>query len=99
MNDCFLLFVFVSSEINRAIKLTEANYEKMLFREALKTGFFEFQAARDKYRDVCLNGMHRDLVFKYIEVCRNAIFSLLSACRHFPSKGYALVVINVRIIH
>ncbi len=60
--------IFSFSEMNRAIKLTEANYEKMLFREALKTGFFELQAARDKYRDVCLNGMHRDLVYRYIEV-------------------------------
>ena len=54
--------------MNRAILQTEQNYEKMLYREALKTGFFEFQATRDKYRDICLNGMHKDLVFKYIEV-------------------------------
>eukprot|EP00795_Rhopilema_esculentum_P000827 gene827-10569_t len=56
------------SEINLAIKQTEKNYEKMHYREALKTGFFELQAARDKYRELCMNGMHRDLVFRYIEV-------------------------------
>jgi len=56
------------SEINLAIQLTEKNYEKMQYREALKTGFFEFQAARDKYRELCMNGMHKDLIFRYIEV-------------------------------
>ncbi|XP_031557263.1 leucine--tRNA ligase, cytoplasmic-like [Actinia tenebrosa] len=56
------------SEINRAIRMTEANYENMMYREALKTGFYELQAARDKYREVCTKGMHRDLVFRFIEV-------------------------------
>lgn len=54
--------------MNVLIKKTEEAYDKMLYREALKTGFFEFQAARDKYRDVSLDGMHVDLVSKYIEV-------------------------------
>lgn len=67
---------FVCSEINLAIQQTERNYEKTHYREALKTGFFEFQAARDKYREVCMSGMHRDLVFRYIEVSLN-FFALL----------------------
>lgn len=40
----------------------------MLFKEALRTGFFEMQAARDKYRELCLDGMNIDLVLKFIEV-------------------------------
>ena len=60
--------IYLHSEMNLAIIQTEKNYEKMHYREALKTGFFELQAARDKYRELCMNGMHRDLVFKYIEV-------------------------------
>lgn len=68
--------------MNRAIRATEKNYEKMLYREALKTGFFELQAARDKYRDVCLNGMHKDLVHKYIEVTCHLIL-LFSVADYF----------------
>lgn len=37
------VFTFLPSEINAGIKKTDQNYEKMLFKEALKTGFFEFQ--------------------------------------------------------
>jgi len=29
--------------MNAGIKKTDQNYERMLFKEALKTGFFEFQ--------------------------------------------------------
>ncbi|EDO40444.1 predicted protein, partial [Nematostella vectensis] len=56
------------SEINQAIRQTELNYEQMTYRDAVKTGFYELQASRDKYREMCLNGMHRDLVFRFIEV-------------------------------
>lgn len=31
------------SEMNAGILKTEHHYEKMMFKEALKTGFFEFQ--------------------------------------------------------
>jgi len=55
-------------EMDVCIKNAEQAYEKMLYREALKTGFFDFQATRDKYRDVSLDGMHKDLVLKYIEL-------------------------------
>jgi hypothetical protein len=37
-----ILFVF-RSEINKAVAETRTNYEHMLYKEALKTGFFEFQ--------------------------------------------------------
>ncbi|XP_015982068.2 leucine--tRNA ligase, cytoplasmic [Rousettus aegyptiacus] len=57
-----------ASEMNAGIIKTDQNYEKMLFKEALKTGFFEFQAVKDKYRELAIEGMHRDLVFRFIEV-------------------------------
>jgi leucyl-tRNA synthetase len=51
------------------IQETDDNYQKMLFKEALRTGFFELQASRDKYRELTLmKGMHRDLVIRFIEV-------------------------------
>lgn len=37
---------------------------------ALKEGFYEFQAARDSYREACTAaniGMHKDLVFRFVE--------------------------------
>ncbi|KAG8506977.1 Leucine--tRNA ligase, cytoplasmic, partial [Galemys pyrenaicus] len=57
-----------SSEMNAGIIKTDQNYEKMMFKEALKTGFFEFQASKDKYRELAIEGMHRELVFRFIEV-------------------------------
>jgi len=55
------------SEMNRCILNSDEAYGKMLYREALKNGFFELQAARDRYREVSLDGIHRDLTLKYIE--------------------------------
>lgn len=58
--------VFVS-EMNTKINETDENYSKLLFKEALKTGFFELQAARDKYRELCSDGgMHAEVVTRYI---------------------------------
>lgn len=57
------------SEINLKIKETGEFYEKMLFKEALRTGFFELQAVRDKYRELTvLEGMNADLILHFIEV-------------------------------
>lgn len=58
--------VFVS-EMNAGVVKTEQNYEKLMFKEGLKTGFFEFQAAKDKYRELAIEGMQRDLVLQFIE--------------------------------
>ena len=59
--------VFVN-EMNKRMNETSINYNEMLFREALRTGFFEMQAARDKYRELCgAEGMHWDLVEKFIQ--------------------------------
>ncbi|ETN58342.1 leucyl-tRNA synthetase [Anopheles darlingi] len=56
-----------SSEMNLLTKQTDEFYRKMLFKEALRTGFFEFQSARDKYRELCgADGMHVELVLEFI---------------------------------
>uniref|UniRef100_A0A8C5YG21 leucine--tRNA ligase n=1 Tax=Microcebus murinus TaxID=30608 RepID=A0A8C5YG21_MICMU len=57
-----------ASEMNAGIIKTDQNYEKMMFKETLKTVFFEFQAAKDKYHELAIEGMHRELVFRFIEV-------------------------------
>lgn len=66
--DTFNDKVFVN-ELNLKIKETDDFYNRMLFKEALRTGFFEMQACRDKYRELTSNeGMHLDLVLKFIEI-------------------------------
>ena len=49
--------VFVS-EMSKRMNETAKNYNDMLFREALRTGFFELQAARDK--------VFQQFIIKYI---------------------------------
>lgn len=56
------------SEMNKTILETQAHYEGLLFKEALRSGVFELQGKRDKYREVESEGMHRDLVLRFIEV-------------------------------
>ena len=47
--------VFVN-EMNKRMQEASRNYHEMLFREALRTGFFEMQAARDKVMNFQLKG-------------------------------------------
>ncbi|CBI29686.3 unnamed protein product, partial [Vitis vinifera] len=56
-------------EINIAVTLTEQHYRNCMFREALKTGFYDLQAARDEYRFSCgAGGMNHDLVWRFMDV-------------------------------
>lgn len=58
------------NEINHAIHLSDEHYGNMLFREALKTGFYDLQTSRDRYRDITAtgDGMNWQLVQRFIEV-------------------------------
>ncbi|EDV19829.1 uncharacterized protein TRIADDRAFT_61696 [Trichoplax adhaerens] len=77
-----------ASEINSAIIQTDRNYEQMQFREALKTGFYELQSFRDKYREVAVEGMHKDMIFRFIEV---QILLLAPICPHLCEHVWALI--------
>uniref|UniRef100_A0A182JFF4 leucine--tRNA ligase n=1 Tax=Anopheles atroparvus TaxID=41427 RepID=A0A182JFF4_ANOAO len=69
-----------SSEMNLLTKQTDEYYDAMLFKEALRTGFFEFQTARDKYRELCgADGMHADLVMEFI---RRQALLIAPICPH-----------------
>ena len=60
--------VVFRSEMNKLLLETEQNYESLLFKEALRTGFFSMQSARDKYRELCGEvGMSKPLVMQFIE--------------------------------
>lgn len=67
----------------------------MLFKEALRTGFFELQAARDKYRELCHNdAMHKDLVWKFIEI---QCLLMSPICPHVAEHVWHLIG-KVRVI-
>lgn len=86
--DSFYDKVFIS-EMNSLTKATDENYNKMLFKEALKTGLFEFQKARDNYRELCGgNNMHADLVFLFIE--RQALL-MAPICPHIAEHIWDLL--------
>ncbi|KAF5936824.1 hypothetical protein HYC85_024330 [Camellia sinensis] len=70
-----------ANEINIAVKITEKNYSEYLFREALKTGFYDLQAARDEYRFSCgTGGMNRDLLWRFMDVQTRLITPI---CPHY----------------
>ncbi|KAF1991686.1 leucyl-tRNA synthetase [Aulographum hederae CBS 113979] len=59
------------NEMNGLVQETKRHYEGTLFKEALKTGFYDFQTALSFYRTAttaaCL-GMHKELVLRYIQL-------------------------------
>jgi leucyl-tRNA synthetase len=67
------------NEIDLAIKLTDENYEHMKFRDALRTGFFDLQTARDNYR-VGEKSMNKKLILDFIRV---QTILLSPICPHF----------------
>ncbi|KAK3919230.1 Leucine--tRNA ligase, cytoplasmic [Frankliniella fusca] len=85
------------SEINLKVRESEENFSRMLFKEALRTCFFEFQAARDKYRELTAfdGGMHQKLVFQYIET---QALILSPICPHVSEYVYQLLGKNHSIV-
>lgn len=55
------------NEMNVLIHETYEHYSNTNYKMALRSGFFDFQALRDFYRDI-IDVMHEDLVMKYIEL-------------------------------
>ena len=55
--------------MSKLVNAAAVAYDKMLFKEALKRGFFEMQGSRDKYRELSVSsgGMSRRLVRQFIE--------------------------------
>lgn len=67
------------SEMNKYMAAADAAYGAMMYKEALRTGFFEYQSTRDKYRELCFGPMHAGLVFKFI---RTQLILLAPICPH-----------------
>lgn len=58
------------NEMNRLMASTTENFLKMMFRDGLKSGFYDFQIARDAYREWSGKTgipMRQDLLFRFIE--------------------------------
>lgn len=93
--DSFNDKVFVS-EMNLKTCQADEFYGRMLFKEALRNGFFELQSARDKYRELCgADGMHVDLVFEYI---RRQALLLAPICPHVSEYIWTTLLGNEQSI-
>ncbi|BGP18709.1 hypothetical protein JCM10213_009187 [Rhodosporidiobolus nylandii] len=59
-----------SNEINEAIELAYESYDKALYKDALKVGFYQLLSARDLYQVATASegGMHADLALRFIRV-------------------------------
>ncbi|XP_037070028.1 leucine--tRNA ligase, cytoplasmic-like isoform X2 [Pollicipes pollicipes] len=86
-SDTFNDKVFINA-MNHQIVQTGRHYERALFKEALKTGFFELQLVRDTYREQSTHGMHGELVFRFIEV---QALLLSPICPHVAEKIWQLI--------
>ncbi|KAM5583847.1 leucine--tRNA ligase, cytoplasmic-like [Rosa sericea] len=80
-----------ANEINIAVNRTEKNYQAYMFREALKTGVYDLQAARDEYRFSCgtLEGMNRDLVWHFMDVQTRLITPI---CPHYAEHVWRKIL-------
>ncbi|CAD6188440.1 unnamed protein product [Caenorhabditis auriculariae] len=79
------------NEMNKAILITEKHYDQTLFKDALKTGFFEYQALRDMYRELCGgsdSAMSEELVFRFIET---QALILSPVCPHIGEQIWRLL--------
>jgi len=56
------------SKISKAVAQTKKHYDNMNFKEALKTGWFEMQIARDRYREMSQQQMDRSVISNFIKV-------------------------------
>ncbi|CAN4090536.1 unnamed protein product [Withania somnifera] len=75
-----------ANEINIAARTTEKNYSEYMFREALKTGFYDLQAARDEYRLSCgSGGMNRNFLWRFMDVQTRLIAPI---CPHYAEYAW-----------
>lgn len=78
-----------NNAMNKFIDETKQQYDKMMFREALRCSFFEYQELRTKYKEICgSSGLHADLIKRFIET--QAII-LSPICPHIAQKMWELL--------
>jgi leucyl-tRNA synthetase len=80
------------NEINKTILTTKKLYDTMMYKEVLKSGFFELQSARDRYRELCFEDlMHSTLIKRFIEV---QLILLSPICPHICEHIWLNVIKN-----
>ncbi|KAJ3503221.1 hypothetical protein NLJ89_g8530 [Agrocybe chaxingu] len=78
------------NEMKDLINTTQTHYEATNYKEALKFGFYEFQSARDWYREVTSDvGMHADLVLSWM---RNAALLVTPIAPHFAEHIWSTIL-------
>lgn len=56
------------NEVVRLARETKQAFDRLVYRDALKFGFFDFATARDLYRNLSgAEGMHKNSIMKWIE--------------------------------
>ncbi|MCL7034125.1 hypothetical protein MKW94_024962 [Papaver nudicaule] len=79
-----------SNEMDIAVTETEKNFNEYMFRDALKTGFYDLQAARDEYRFSCgTNGMNRDLLWRFMDVQTRLVTPI---CPHYAEYVWRMLL-------
>lgn len=79
------------NQMSNLINVTAKHWDHMSWREGLHSGFFEFQIARDTYRDICGRSsiaMHRDVITRFIEA---QVIMLSPICPHFCEHIWAIL--------
>lgn len=78
------------NQLQRLLRLTTDQYELTNFKEAVKHGFFEYQSARDFYREACggEQGMNEELTFYWIET---QALVLTPICPHICEEIWRLI--------
>eukprot|EP01028_Stygiella_incarcerata_P009300 TRINITY_DN4376_c0_g1_i1.p1 TRINITY_DN4376_c0_g1~~TRINITY_DN4376_c0_g1_i1.p1 ORF type:complete len:1110 (-),score=325.02 TRINITY_DN4376_c0_g1_i1:211-3249(-) len=57
-----------AAEMDKAVIESKKSFDKMMFREALRNGFYDLQSCRDTYRTRVQEDIHRDLIARFMEV-------------------------------
>jgi len=77
------------AEMNKLIRQTEVHYERTNFREALQSGFYAMQSARDTYKLLAAErGLNRKSILKFIE---NQVIIMAPITPHFSEHVWKLL--------
>ena len=77
-----------ANEMDSLINQTKEHYVKMNYKDALRTAFFEFQACRDRYRELSLGKLHKGLTKRFI---KNQVLILSPICPHICEHIWSFV--------
>ena len=84
------------NEINSAIAGAKSAFDRFMFREALKAGWYDISNARDIYRFACgAEGMNKRLILRYIDVSTRL---LAPVCPHWCEHVWGNILKNPGLV-